>query len=98
MSLGYHLEVDKSKLWWPTVNVSPLDDLTFQFLEDEDVPELFCPAVGVKYLGAPVGTDAFVSGNLHERMTRIDELLSAVEELNDPHISTHMHRLCASVV
>ena len=31
-------------------------------------------------------------------MTRVDDLLSAVETLHDPHISTHMHRLCASVV
>ena len=59
---------------------------------------LFFPAVGVKYLGAPVGNDAFVAGHLHERMKRIDELLSAVEELNDQHISTQMHILCASVI
>ena len=96
--LGYHLEVDKSKLWWPTVDVNLLDDLPFEFLEDKDAPDLFRPAIGVKYLGAPVGNDAFVERHIRSRMTRIDELLTAVEELDDPHISTHMHRLCASVV
>ena len=35
VALGYHLEVDKSKPWRPTVNVSLLDDLTFEFLEDD---------------------------------------------------------------
>lgn len=31
-------------------------------------------------------------------MTRIDELLSSVDEFNDPQILTHMRRLCVSVV
>ena len=98
VALGYHLEVDNLKLWWPTVNVSLLDDLPFEFLKDKDIPELLCTAVGVKYLGAPLETDAFVKRHLRKRMTRIDDLLSAVDELKDPHISTHMHRMCAYVV
>lgn len=32
VALGYHLEVEKPKLWWPTVNVSLLDDLPLESL------------------------------------------------------------------
>ena len=35
-ALGYHLEVDKSKLWWPTVDIELLGALQFEFLERDD--------------------------------------------------------------
>lgn len=100
--------------WWPTVNISLLVDLPFEFLEDEDlewevdqkadvdgredVPEIFCQPTGVKYLDAPVCNDVYVERHLRERMARIEYLRSAVEKFKDPHISTNMHRLCASIV
>ena len=50
------------------------------------------PLPGIKLLGAPIGTDAYVAKFLRARMARIDVLLSAVAELNDPNISMHMDR------
>ena len=49
-------------------------------------------------LGSPVGNDAYVRDAFHKRMKRIDELLTAVAELQNPHVAMHMHRMCASVV
>ena len=46
--------------------------------------------LGIKLHGAPLGTDAYVAKFLRARTARIDVLLSAVAELNDPNISMHM--------
>lgn len=105
LSIGYHLEVGKSKLWWPAVDAvkiwkpreTPTDErillepLPFLFLAEEAVPDSFHPVSGVKLLGASIGSDSFVSSFLRERIEIAKGLLSAVAEMVDPHISTEMH-------
>lgn len=95
ITVGYHLEVGKSKVWWPTADqnklwrprVTPDDDhvmlkpLPFQFLAEEATPEILRLVPRIKLLGAPIGIDEFVAFFLSERMIRIDELLSAVQLL-----------------
>lgn len=49
-------------------------------------------------LGTPIGSDILVAGLLSERMTRVDDFLPAATEMDDPHISTQMIRMCPSVV
>lgn len=82
LSVGYHLEVSKSKMWWPTLNqslcwhpnTSSFDDrvllkpLPSPQIAEEVTPAHFQPAAGIKLLGAPIGDDAFVQRLLHERM------------------------------
>lgn len=43
----------------------------------------------------PTGNDAYVSEFLREQMTRVDNLLSTVLEMKEPHISTDMHCFCS---
>ena len=56
-----------------------LAPLPFPFLAVEAASGSYSPLPGVKLLGAPIGSDDFVSGFLRERMARADELLTAVE-------------------
>ena len=93
--------MNTTKLWKPRVTPDDerilLSPLPFPFLAEE-AADSFRPVQGVKLLGAPIGSDNVVAGFLRERMERVDDLLSAFAEMNDPHISTEMHRMCASVV
>lgn len=102
--MSYHLEVSKSRLWWPTLDQSrwwspktiALDErvllrpLPFPVLAKEVAASSFLPADSVKLLGAPIGEDALVHGLIRERMARVDDLQSAVESMGDPHVSTEM--------
>ena len=92
VAIGYHLEEDKSKRWWLTVKVTLLLDFPFELIDEESIPlqSSFCPAIGVKHLGAQVGIDVYVERHLRELMYGIYELLYAVEELKDPYILAHM--------
>lgn len=107
LALGYHLEVGKSKLWWPPIvdtseffkpRSTPNDDrillhpLPYPFLAEETAQAVLRLLLGIKLHGAPLGTDAYVAKFLRARTARIDVLLSAVAELNDPNISMHMDR------
>ena len=106
LALGYHLEVGKYKLWWPIVDTfkffkprsTPDDDrillhpLPHPFLTEETAQAVLRLLLGIKLHGAPLGTDAYVAKFLRARTARIDVLLSAVAELNDPNISMHMDR------
>ena len=77
-----------------------LAPLPFPFMAEESAPDSddLKPIPGIKVLGAPIGSDDFVAGFLRKRIATVDNLLSAVAEMEDPHISTEMHRMCASVV
>ena len=35
VAIGYHLEEDKSKRWWLTVDVTLLDDFPFELIDEE---------------------------------------------------------------
>lgn len=72
--------------------------LPLPVLVQEVAPASIRPASGVKLLGAPTRDDAFIECLLRQRMAQVDDLMSAVEDMSDPHVSTEMHRLCASVV
>lgn len=96
-ALGYHLEVDRSKLWWPPVYIELLGVLQIEFIERDDLV-FNRPVEGVKYLGTPIGSEALVADFLRKRMALAKNLLTAVEELKGPHISTKMHWMCESVV
>ena len=107
-ALGFHVEATKTRAWWPVVDWESDTKLPFGFfthdtaLEHMDHTALSAlhPLLsdGVRMLGSPVGTDLYVQTLFQKRMNRIDELLSAVSELQNPHTAMHMHRLCASVV
>ena len=106
--LGFHVEAAKTRAWWPVVDWDCDSKLPFGFFTrdpalmglDHHALAPLRPALseGVRVLGSPVGSDSYVAALFHKRMTRIDELLSAVLEMQNPHTAMHMHRLCASVV
>ena len=107
-AFGFHVEAAKTRAWWPVADWDSEVKLPFGFFTrdkaleslDHDALSLLRPALsdGVRVLGSPVGNDTCVSDLFHKRMTRIDNLLTAVSEMRNPHTAMHMHRLCASVV
>lgn len=68
LEVGYNLEVNKSKLWWPTVDqtelcrpkITPQEDrvllkpLPFSFLAEKTVTGFFRSVPGIKLLGATI--------------------------------------------
>lgn len=94
--------MDTEKLWrpreTPEAERNLLTPLPFPFLADEVASDSFVTVSGVKILGAPKGSENFVACFLCEQMAHVDDFLSAVEEMSNPHIYTEIHRLCASVV
>lgn len=113
VSLGYHLEINQSEVWWPTADQTKLwiphqsaQDYRillappFAFLAEKVAPDSdsFHPVSGVKILGALIGSERFAAGFLREKVARVDDLLSLVAEMNDPKISTEMHRMCVFIV
>lgn len=75
-----------------------LKPLSFPLLAEEVSIACFWNASGFKQLGAPTRNNNFVESLLRELMARVDELLSTVEVIEDLHLCTGMHRLCAFVV
>lgn len=77
----------------PALRLTHNEDATLMTMKDE--AKL---AAGITILGTPVGADAVDASVLKAKMTSFDSLPTAVESVADPHISTHMHRLCASAI
>lgn len=111
VTLRYHLEFGKLKLWWPIVGPinlwrpnTTLEDgrillqpLLLPFLAKEFALAAFLPVSGIKLFAAPIWNDVCVTGFLREQMARSDDLFPDVFKMNDLYISTEMHRFCASV-
>lgn len=74
----------------PKDNLTLIRPLPLPVLAKESAPVAFHLVSGIKLLGAPIGNEAHVSVFLREQMACIDDLLSAFERINNPHVSTEM--------
>lgn len=71
----------------------------FPFLAEKVAPDFATnrPVSGIQVLEALIICAGFVANFLREHRARVNDLLSAVVKMGDPHISTKKHRICASV-
>ncbi|GJT84806.1 hypothetical protein Tco_1066523 [Tanacetum coccineum] len=88
---GLHLNVDKTKLFWPKEDPRSR-------LEGIFPPNISRPLHGVKLLGGPVCVDVdFGSALVMKRVSKTIGLLDAVAKINDPQCELLLIRACAGV-
>ena len=85
------LQPDKTKAFWPTQIASTLKPLTDQFKLD-----LRPTSAGIKILGVPLGSDAFVQMFVLNKFNEIDESIKLATSINDGRAAHNIHRVTAS--
>ncbi|GJU54265.1 hypothetical protein Tco_1227979 [Tanacetum coccineum] len=88
---GLHLNVDKTKLFWPKEDPKSR-------LEGIFPPNISWPVHRVKLLGGPVSADVdFGSALIMKRVSKTIGLLDAVAKINDPQCELLLIRVCTGV-
>ncbi|GJV96568.1 putative reverse transcriptase domain-containing protein [Tanacetum coccineum] len=88
---GLHLNVDKTKLFWPKEDPRSR-------LEGVFPPNISRPLYGVKLLGGPVSVDAdFSSALVTKRVSKTIRLLDTIAKINDPQCELLLIRACAGI-
>ncbi len=88
-SFGFHINMTKTKAWWPT----PLPS------SDHDVRNLPCALIrepSIEILGAPIGENSACRHSISKRIAQVEILWDILRDLADPQAAYHLLRNCAS--
>ena len=83
--IGLKLNHRKCELWWPK------GDDTFPEFPTQVIRQ---PQEGVEILKVPIGTDNFICSKLHERASKVKEIIERLENLEDVHLEFTILRAC----
>ena len=83
---GLHLNPKKCVLFWPNVDCGSY--------WSEFPPELRRTSEGIKLLGSPIGSHAFIRESVSKTILSIRKILDSVAELGDPQTEALLIRAC----